>query len=178
MDLLDGLNIPYTRDNHLVRGLDYYCRTTFEITSEVLGGQDALCGGGRYDNLVELLGGKPTPAIGFAAGVERILIALNEKTPQSEKFECDIYVITMLQDSIKTGMIVANQLRQSGFRVEMDSLRRSMKSQLREANKMRAKYTVILGEEELKSKKITIKEMGTGDQKTIEIDSILSFFQK
>ncbi|SVA48211.1 uncharacterized protein METZ01_LOCUS101065 [marine metagenome] len=178
MDLLDGLNIPYTRDNHLVRGLDYYCRTTFEITSEVLGGQDALCGGGRYDNLVELLGGKPTPAIGFAAGVERILIALNEKTPQSEKFECDIYVITMLQDSIKTGMIVANQLRQSGFRVEMDSLRRSMKSQLREANKMRAKYTAILGEEELKSKKITIKEMGTGDQKTIEIDSILSFFQK
>ncbi|MDP7036502.1 MAG: histidine--tRNA ligase [Candidatus Marinimicrobia bacterium] len=178
MDLLDGLNIPYTRDNHLVRGLDYYCRTTFEITSEVLGGQDALCGGGRYDNLVELLGGKPTPAMGFAAGVERILIALNEKTPQSEKFECDIYVITMLQDSIKTGIIVANQLRQSGFRVEMDSLRRSMKSQLREANKMRAKYTAILGEEELKSKKITIKEMGTGDQKTIEIDSILSFFQK
>jgi histidyl-tRNA synthetase len=178
MDLLDGLNIPYTRDNHLVRGLDYYCRTTFEITSEVLGGQDALCGGGRYDNLVELLGGKPTPAIGFAAGVERIMIALNEKTPQSENFECDIYVITMLRDSIKTGMIVANQLRQSGFRVEMDSLRRSMKSQLREANKMRAKYTAILGEEELKNKKITIKEMGTGDQKTIEIDSILSFFQK
>jgi histidyl-tRNA synthetase len=84
----------------------------------------------------------------------------------------------MLQDSIKTGMIVANQLRQSGFRVEMDSLRRSMKSQLREANKMNARYTAIIGEEELKRKKITVKEMGTGEQQTIEIDSVLSFFQK
>nr|MCS5641334.1 His/Gly/Thr/Pro-type tRNA ligase C-terminal domain-containing protein [Candidatus Neomarinimicrobiota bacterium] len=151
---------------------------TFEITSEVLGGQDALCGGGRYDNLVELLGGKPTPAIGFAAGVERILIALNEEIPQSEKNECDIYIITMIQDSIKTGMVIANQLRQSGFRVEMDSLRRSMKSQLREANKMGARYTAILGEEELKRKKVTIKDMGTGDQQTIEIDSIHSFFSE
>jgi len=177
MDLLDALNIPYTLDNHLVRGIDYYCRTTFEITSELLGGQDALCGGGRYDNLVELLGGKPTPAIGFAAGVERILIALNEEIPQTEKNKCDIYIITMLQDSIKTGMIIADQLRQSGFRVEMDSLRRSIKSQFREANKMGAQHTAILGEEELKRNKITIKDMGTGDQQTIEIDSIISFLQ-
>jgi len=128
--------------------------------------------------LVELLGGKPTPAIGFAAGVERILIALNKEIPQSEKNECDIYIITMLQDSIKTGMVIANQLRQSGFRVEMDSLRRSMKSQLREANKMGARYTAILGEEELITKKVTIKNMGTGDQQTIEIDSIHSFFSE
>ncbi len=177
MDLLDALNIPYTLDNHLVRGIDYYCRTTFEITSELLGGQNALCGGGRYDNLVELLGGKPTPAIGFAAGVERILIALNEEIPQTEKNKCDIYIITMLQDSIKTGMIIADQLRQSGFRVEMDSLRRSIKSQFREANKMGAQHTAILGEEELKRNKITIKDMGTGDQQTIEIDSIISFLQ-
>ena len=177
IDLLDALNIPYTLDNHLVRGIDYYCRTTFEITSELLGGQNALCGGGRYDNLVELLGGKPTPAIGFAAGVERILIALNEEIPQTEKNKCDIYIITMLQDSIKTGMIIADQLRQSGFRVEMDSLRRSIKSQFREANKMGAQHTAILGEEELKRNKITIKDMGTGDQQTIEIDSIISFLQ-
>ena len=177
MGLLDALKIPYTWDSHLVRGLDYYCRTTFEITSEVLGGQDALCGGGRYDNLVELLGGKPTPAIGFAAGVERILISLNEEISQTEINECDIYIITMLQDSIKTGMVIADQLRQTGFRVRIDSLRRSMKSQLREANKMGAQYTAILGEEELKIKKITIKDMGIGDQQTIEIGSILSFFQ-
>ena len=176
MGLLDALKIPYTWDSHLVRGLDYYCRTTFEITSEVLGGQDALCGGGRYDNLVELLGGKPTPAIGFAAGVERILISLNEEIYQTEINECDIYIITMLQDSIKTGMVIADQLRQTGFRVRIDSLRRSMKSQLREANKMGARYTVILGEEELKRKEVTIKDMDTGDQKTIEIDSILTFF--
>ena len=123
------------------------------------------------------MGGKPTPAIGFAAGVERILIALNEEIPQTEKNKCDIYIITMLQDSIKTGMIIADQLRQSGFRVEMDSLRRSIKSQFREANKMGAQHTAILGEEELKRNKITIKDMGTGDQQTIEIDSIISFLQ-
>lgn len=176
--LLDALNIPYSMDNHLVRGLDYYCRTTFEITSEALGGQDALCGGGRYDNLVELLGGKPTPAIGFAAGVERILIAMNKDILKTEKNDCDIYIVTMLQDSIKTGMVIANKLRQSGFRVEMDYLRRSMKSQMREANKMGARFTVILGEEELIRNEVTIKEMDTGDQKTVEIESIQTFFQK
>ena len=106
------------------------------------------------------------------------MIALNKEIPQSEKNECDIYIITMLQDSIKTGMGIADQLRQSGFRVEMDSLRRSMKSQLREANKMGARYTAILGEEELITKKVTIKNMGTGDQQTIEIDSIHSFFSE
>ena len=99
MGLLDALKIPYIWVSHLVRGLDYYCQTTFEITSEALGGQDALCGGGRYDNLVELLGGKPTPAIGFAAGVERILIALNEEIPQVDKDRMDVYIITISQDS-------------------------------------------------------------------------------
>lgn len=178
MGLLDAMKIPYFQDSHLVRGLDYYCRTTFEITSDALGGQDALCGGGRYDNLVELLGGKPTPAIGFAAGVERILIAMNEEIPQSEIIDCDIYIITIQKNSMKTGMVIARQLRQAGFQVEIDFLRRSMKSQFREANKKGARFTIILGEEELKRNEVSIKNMETGDQKTVEPDSILTILQK
>ncbi len=178
MGLLDAMKLPYFQDSHLVRGLDYYCRTTFEITSDALGGQDALCGGGRYDNLVELLGGKPTPAIGFAAGVERILIAMNEEIPQSEIIDCDIYIITIQKNSMKTGMVIARQLRQAGFQVEIDFLRRSMKSQFREANKKGARFTIILGEEELKRNEVSIKNMETGDQKTVEPDSILTILQK
>jgi len=176
--LLEVMKIPFILDSRMVRGLDYYCRTTFEITSDSLGGQDALCGGGRYDNLVESLGGKPTPAMGFAAGVERILIALEGKPISTYNDRTDIFIITMAKDTREMGIAIANTLRKAGFHIEMDSLRRSVKSQFREANKLGAHYTLILGEEELKQNIVTVKQMNSGDQSIMDMDSILSFFKK
>ncbi len=178
LSILDTLKIPYVQDNQLVRGLDYYCQTTFEITSKSLGGQDAICGGGRYNNLVKMLGGKPTPAMGFAAGVERILIGLNENASHLKKEEIDFYIIGISDKARETGAVIANTLRQSGYCVELDFLRRSMKSQFREANKKNSRFTIILGEDELKYKKVTIKNMKTGDQQVVKDDSIIQAIKK
>ena len=176
--LLKIMEIPFILDSRMVRGLDYYSRTTFEITSDSLGGQDALCGGGRYDSLVESLGGKPTPAMGFAAGVERILIALGETQISNYTNRTDIFIITMSEDSLEMGISLSNILRKEGFYIGMDSLRRSVKSQFREANKLRAQYALILGEEEMKQNKVTVKQMSSGDQSMVDIISISSFFKK
>jgi len=178
VNLLEIMEIPFILDSRMVRGLDYYSRTTFEITSDLLGGQDALCGGGRYDSLVESLGGKPTPAMGFAAGVERILIALGETQISNYTNRTDIFIITMSKDSLEMGISLTNILRKEGFYIGMDSLRRSVKSQFREANKLRAQYALILGEEEMKQNKVTVKQMSSGDQSMVDINSISSFFKK
>ena len=126
---------------------------------------------------MELLGGKPTPAIGFAAGVERILIALQDEKFESSEIGTDIYIITMSPKSREIGAVVANQLRQNGFQIRLDFLRRSMKSQLREANKIGAKYVIFFGEEELMKDELTIKKMASGSQNTVKIKSIITYFQ-
>ncbi len=175
---LEVLGVPFTLDTALVRGLDYYTRTTFEIISGNLGAQDALCGGGRYDKLVETLGGKPTPAVGFAAGLERILIAMNEvdidQTIQADK----IYLIG-LGDAVRPTMLkILGEARKAGLNMEFDSLRRSVKSQMREANKIGASLAIILGDKELKDKSAQIKNLNNGQQESIPIDSIISYIQR
>lgn len=174
---LEVLGVPFTLDTALVRGLDYYTRTTFEIISGNLGAQDALCGGGRYDKLVETLGGKPTPAVGFAAGLERILIAMNEvdidQTIQADK----IYLIG-LGDAVRPTMLkILGEARKAGLNMEFDSLRRSVKSQMREANKIGASLAIILGDKELKDKSVQIKDLKNSQQESIPIDSIISYIQ-
>ena len=174
---LEVLGVPFTLDTALVRGLDYYTRTTFEIISGNLGAQDALCGGGRYDKLVETLGGKPTPAVGFAAGLERVLIAMNEvdidQTIQADK----IYLIG-LGDAVRPTMLkILGEARKAGLNMEFDSLRRSVKSQMREANKIGASLAIILGDKELKDKSAQIKNLNNGQQESIPIDSIISYIQ-
>ena len=174
---LEVLGVPFTLDTALVRGLDYYTRTTFEIISGNLGAQDALCGGGRYDKLVETLGGKPTPAVGFAAGLERILIAMNEvdidQTIQADK----IYLIG-LGDAVRPTMLkILGEARKAGLNMEFDSLRRSVKAQMREANKIGASLAIILGDKELKDKSVQIKDLKNGQQESISIDSIISYIQ-
>jgi len=114
-ELLDGMKIPYVLDKRMVRGLDYYTRTTFEITSSALGSQDALCGGGRYDKLVETLGGKSTPAVGFAAGVERLLIALDEIGKTEEPSKTDIYFVGLGDQARKAGIKLVHDLRKQGY---------------------------------------------------------------
>ena len=173
---LDKLNIPYTIDNQLVRGLDYYTLTTFEIRSGSIGSQDALCGGGRYNNLVEQLGGKPVPAIGFAAGMERLMMAL-DLDKENKDLKIDVFIVAVGDDAITNSLKICDTLRnQLGIKVMMDFSRSSFKSQMRQANKLNAEYVIILGEEEIKRKVGTIKTMSTGNQFEAPLDTIHKHF--
>jgi histidyl-tRNA synthetase len=167
-DGLTALNIPFEHDPKLVRGLDYYTRTTFEITSQQLGGQDALCGGGRYDKLVSQLGGPDTPAVGFAAGVERLLLVAGDRLKEKvTPRQPDVYLIVLSDNARVSAIIRAQELRASGYTVILETLRRSAKAQFRDANRIGAKAAVILGEDEIKESTCTIKSMATGDQQTV-----------
>ena len=174
---LEALDVPFTLDTTLVRGLDYYNRTTFEIISSKLGAQDALCGGGRYDKLAETLGGKQTPAVGFAAGLERILIAMDE-VDTDQKIQADKIYLIGLGDAVRPTMLkILGEARKAGLIMEFDSLRRSIKSQMREANKIGASLAIIIGDKELKDKSVQIKDLKNGQQESIPIDSIISYIQ-
>jgi len=174
---LEALDVPFTLDTTLVRGLDYYNRTTFEIISSKLGAQDALCGGGRYDKLAETLGGKQIPAVGFAAGLERILIAMDE-VDTDQKIQADKIYLIGLGDAVRPTMLkILGEARKAGLIMEFDSLRRSIKSQMREANKIGASLAIIIGDKELKDKSVQIKDLKNGQQKLISIDSIISYIK-
>ncbi|MDD3655225.1 MAG: histidine--tRNA ligase [Atribacterota bacterium] len=175
---LDNLDITYQINPLLVRGLDYYTKTAFEILSGELGAQNAVGGGGRYDYLSEELGGKSTPAVGFAAGMERILetmIKQDIKIPVWGGIK--IFVTTTSQDQIIFALKIANQIRAMGISTEMDFLGRSLKAQMRMANKLQAPYVIILGPEELKKNKVIIKNMLKGTQQTVSRDQILTYLQ-
>jgi len=170
--LLDAMDIQYSLDPQLVRGLDYYTRTTFEITSSALGAQDALCGGGRYDGLVKTLGGKATPGIGFAAGMERILLAMGDF--DSNVKNTQLYIVG-LGDTVRPVVIkLAEDLRQNKIRTNFDPLRRSLKAQMREANKAGASYAILIGDQELESGEAKLKDLNTGDQENIALDKLVN----
>ena len=173
---LKAMNIPFTVNSGLVRGLDYYTKTVFEITSNELGSQDALLGGGRYDSLVETLGGKPTPGIGFAAGIERILLLINEEDFKEHKPVLDIYLICIEKKGIPASLNIAKKLRLKGLNIISDPIRRSMKAQMRDANKLRARYVLILGESELKDNTIIFKNLESGKQESIKQEKIVKYF--
>ena len=174
--ILDNLNIPYTIDDYLVRGLDYYSRTVFEIQANSLGSQNALCGGGRYDYLVEELGGPYTPAIGFAAGLERLIMAMNINNNKIIK-NPNIYIISIGDEAIEFSLKLANQLRlKKNLIIINDTLRRSLKAQMKDANRLNTKYSIIIGEEELSKKIVSIKNMETGNQEELPIDKIIDYF--
>ena len=173
--ILNALAIPFTIDAQMVRGLDYYTRTTYEITSTALGAQDALCGGGRYDKLVETLGGKPTPAVGFAAGLERLLLALESKTTELSDESIQIYIFGLTDGERSKCQVLAQDLRNQGFSVLTDLLRRSLKSQLREANRNGTKITIIIGDEESANDTVQVKNMETGEQITLIINKLIQY---
>tara|TARA_Y100000994_G_scaffold246788_1_gene250763 strand:+ start:985 stop:2235 length:1251 start_codon:yes stop_codon:yes gene_type:complete len=174
---LEKLNIKYDIDHFLVRGLDYYCNTVFEIQSTLLGSQSALCGGGRYDYLIEELGGKSTPAIGFAAGIERLIIALDNKVILDDS--ADVYMVTLGDSAIDIGLKIAYDLRMMcNLNVTSDMLQKNMKSQLKEANKLKAKHAIIIGENEIANKEVIIKNMLSGNQENISFNQIINYFKK
>jgi histidyl-tRNA synthetase len=158
-DLLDGAGMPYEVDSTLVRGLDYYTRTVFEFESERLGAQAALGGGGRYDRLVEELGGPATPGVGWAAGIERILLAAQD-SPDSRI--ADVFVAIAKPDSGGTAFLMTQRLRREGLRVVMEQAGRGMKGQLKQANRVGARATVIVGDG------IDVKDMDSGDQRAAD----------
>lgn len=171
--LLDALNIPYEIDGRLVRGLDYYTKTAFEITSTSLGSQDALAGGGRYDLLVEELGGKQTPGVGFAAGIERLLIVLAKLDKNKIASPAPIIYFVGLDETARIwAFLKTSELRRQGICAEVDYLGRSVKSQMREANRQQAKYVIVVGEQELKTKIAELKNMHTGEETVISLEKI------
>ena len=173
---LDTLDIPFASDPTLVRGLDYYTRTTFEITSPVLGAQDALCGGGRYDGLVAQLGGPSTPAVGFAAGIERLLLAAGESGHEPAPAETpDVYMAAPGDDLIHQATALAQELRKGGLSVVQEVLRRSLKAQLREANRLGCRFAVIMGDTEGANKGMAVvKDMTSGGQTELPLDGIVA----
>ncbi|MHB1687238.1 MAG: histidine--tRNA ligase [Ignavibacteriaceae bacterium] len=171
-ELLDKSGVSYEVDPKLVRGLDYYTKTTFEIVSGKVGSQSALCGGGRYDLLIEQLGGAPTPGVGFAAGMERILLACqNENSLNMPDEKIDLYIIRLDDDLTQKVFELAVYFRQEFLKVEFDYLGRSVKAQMREANKLNAQYVLFVGGEEYKLKKFNLKVMKTSEQQLIELNN-------
>jgi histidyl-tRNA synthetase len=170
---LKALEIPFEHDPKLVRGLDYYTRTTFEITADALGAQNAVCGGGRYDSLVADLGGKNTPAVGFAAGIERLLLIAGEENRISSQ-GLDTYLIVLGDDALQSAFQLAQSIRSIGFSVGMETLRRSIKAQFREANRQNARLTLILGEGEIAAGTVMVKDMESGEQQEIPRDTVMA----
>jgi histidyl-tRNA synthetase len=168
--LLDITETPYSINTNLVRGLDYYNMTAFEVTSENLGAQNAICGGGRYDTLVEELSGPSTPCFGFALGVERLVSLIPFKEEPNNNL--DIFIVCLGDAAKLCGFQVAHELRQAGFSIERDYEMASLKSQMRKANKSHCRFTLIIGENEIKSGKYILKNMAEGDQHEVNSKSI------
>lgn len=173
--LLGDLGVPFEEDPFLVRGLDYYTRTAFELESENLGAQSALAGGGRYDLLAMEVGSKrPVPAIGFAAGMERLFLALEaQKKDLPTAPPLDVFLVALGDEAMRWVFSEAQRLRSEGLRVGIDLKGRSMKAQMREANRQNARHTLIVGKDELSTRQAQVKNMETGEQTEVAFDVLL-----
>ena len=170
---LESLDVNFIVDTTLVRGLDYYTKTVFEIKSSDLGAQSTVCGGGRYDGLVEQLGGDSTPGIGFSVGLERLIDILTKKDLLPQKVSSvDIYIASIGNNAAKTAFELVSKLRNNGIAAEFDHLGRSVKAQLKYADKIGAKYSAVIGDDEVTSCKVTVKNMLTGETKEISFDDL------
>lgn len=165
---LEFFRVAFELDPRIVRGLDYYTRTAFEITSSGLGAQDAVGGGGRYDNLIEELGGVSTPAIGYSGGIERLTLLM----PPVGASGPALYIVWLGEDARVEALKIANKLRLMGINVEMGYEEKSIKSQMRRSDKLKSRYVLVLGSDELKSKRGKIKEMVSGKETEVDLKSI------
>ena len=176
---LTKLGVDFKVNPHIVRGLDYYTRTVFEFVSNNIGAQGTVCGGGRYNNLVEQVGGKPCPGVGFGMGLERLILTLeNLGLSVGEEENPDLYIIAMCDRAKQDILVYAQKLRQAGISTEIDVMDRSFKAQLKYANKINAKYMVVLGDEEIDTNKVSIKNMATGESVEVDLDKIENFFKE
>lgn len=179
LDILTYLEIDYEIDNNLVRGLDYYDHTVFEIQAnlEGFGKMTTLCGGGRYNNLVKTLGGNDIPAMGFGIGIERLLLILDKlELNIIDDNRLDLYIINLATDK-KIPLLLASDLRMSGFKVETDYLNRSLKGQFKSVSRLNPKYLTIIGDDEIEKGKIKIKDNDTKEEEEIDIDDLIDYME-
>lgn len=177
--ILTSLGIPFKVNPGIVRGLDYYTRTVFEFVSTDIGAQGTVCGGGRYNNLVEEVGGKPTPAVGFGMGLERLLLVLeNTNNLQAEPETIDVYVASLGEDAQNQARKIVAQLRSEGIKAETDIMDRGIKAQMKYADRVGAKYVVVIGDEELQNGVVNIKNMQNGETQSHSIENLAGYFAK
>lgn len=170
---LDTMGIEYEVNPSIVRGLDYYSKTVFEFVSTDIGAQGTVCGGGRYDGLVEEIGGPKTPALGFAIGIERLLLLMDAQgidfPPESK---CDLYIASIGEKATLKAAEIASDIRSNGMHAQFDIVGRSVKAQMKFANKIGAAYTVVLGDSEVENGKAMLKNMADGEETEIELDGL------
>ena len=177
--MLEAAGVAFRLNPRLVRGLDYYNKTVFEWTTDRLGAQSTICAGGRYDGLVEQLGGKPTPAVGFAMGIERLVLLLEtlDLIPEDAKFSTDVFVISMGDDAEIASFVLAETLREEHS--DLVILRHcgggNFKNQMKKADKSDARFTIILGQDEVEQGICQVKDMSTGEQKALPFDDVAAF---
>lgn len=165
------MNIDFEINPKIVRGLDYYTRTVFEFITTDIGAQGTVCGGGRYDGLIEQLGGQKTPALGFGMGLERLILTMEKQGCDfMEEKTCDLYIASMGEKASERAVAMAMELRDEGFFVEYDLVGRGIKPQMKYANKIGAKFVIVLGESELESGKAKLKNMQSGEETEIALD--------
>ncbi len=170
---LDAAGIEYIVNPHIVRGLDYYTRTVFEFVSGDIGAQSTVCGGGRYDGLIKQMGGQPTASLGFAMGIERLMMVLeSQKTELPKQSGCDLYIAQMGENASLTATALCNDLRADGFKVQTDICGKGLKSQMKFADKIGASFTMVLGDDELQNKKANLKNMTTGEQTEVSLENL------
>ena len=177
-ELLTAMNIAYIIDPAIVRGLDYYTKTVFEFISNDIGAQGTVCGGGRYDKLVEEIGGKPTPAVGFGTGMERLILVRDAERGEALKADTrDIFIGYRGEGAMIEAFKLVHILREAGINAESDHLQRSVKAQMKYANKINAKFSAIIGESELEEKSVQVKNMATGEAVTVPFDQLVSVME-
>ena len=175
---LEMRGVAFKENWRLVRGLDYYMRTTFEITAKGLGSQNAVCGGGRYDGLIELLGGPPTKGIGFAIGEDRLILSLQEAGKGSAAEGRDVYIAWMGEKAQATAIAAARTLREAGFRVELPPVEQRFGKALGQADKLGSRYALILGEDEVTTGQWTLKTLADGSQAKYTEAELMEFLRK
>ena len=179
-EYLDAMGIEYVINENLVRGLDYYTHTVFEVEADIkdFGSQNVLCGGGRYDSLVSTIGGPDTCGVGFATGLERLTTALEyENVLPDLKDTCDVYVIPM-KNTKNESINLVNTLRMNGFKTDIDLMNRNIKSNFKQADRIGTKYIIIIGEEEINSNILTIKDNNTKKEYKINLENIIEFLDE
>ena len=177
-EYLDLNDVKFKINPRIVRGLDYYTKTVFEFVSDNIGAQGTVLGGGRYDGLVEELGGKPTPALGFAMGIERLVLMLESlgyAFPEPKK--TDIYFCNIGDNALKAALSLSEELIADGFEAAVDLMGRGLKPQMKYSDQIGAKYTLVLGDSEIESGNIRIKNMETGEQTECTLDALIEFFR-
>ena len=176
---LDALEIPYVINPKIVRGLDYYTKTAFEFVTNSLGAQGTVCGGGRYDNLVEEVGGPPIPGVGFGLGKERLLMLMEANGVEIPKpSDCDVFIATMGEAAKLYGQKLLFNLRRNGIKCQIDDLQRNFKGPFKYADRLGAKYAVVIGDNELETGVATLKDMEKGEQSEVKFDNLIDELKK